>query len=131
MKKTIVYDFAEAINQHHIEKVFSLITYDHVFIDAHGNSVEGKNKMKAGWAGYFQLFPDYKIDITDVFEDGDTIAAFGFAEGTFKGRIKTASNKNYWHSARSSESERGRWENQACGKCTRIQKIPSDIIGKL
>jgi hypothetical protein len=51
--------------------------------------------MKAGWAGYFQWFPDYKIEITELFEDEGTIAAFGFAEGTFKG-IKTTNNENYW-----------------------------------
>ena len=38
---------------------------------------------------------DYKIEVTDIFIEGDTVAAFGFAEGTFKG-IKTEQNKNYW-----------------------------------
>jgi uncharacterized protein (TIGR02246 family) len=129
MKKTIVYDFADAINQHDVEKVFSLMTDDHVFTDAHGNSIEGKDKMKAGWAGYFQWFPDYKIDITDVFEDGDTVAAFGFAEGTFKG-IKTSSNRNHWHlpaawKAVVTDGKIKRWQVYA------DTKIPSDIVGKL
>jgi len=95
MNKKTFYDFVSTINEHSAEKLYALMTDDHQFIDAQGNSVSGKDKMKAGWAGYFQWFPDYKIEITDIFIQGDTIAAFGFAEGTFKG-IKTEQNKNYW-----------------------------------
>jgi len=71
------------------------MTDDHTFIDAHGNEVTGRDKMKAGWAGYFQWFPDYEIEITHLFEDGPNIAAFGFARGTYKG-LKTPGNENYW-----------------------------------
>jgi len=72
-----------------------LMADDHTFIDPHGNQVVGKDKMKPGWAGYFQWFPDYTIEILDVFENDGQLAAFGFAGGTFKG-IKTGSNENYW-----------------------------------
>jgi ketosteroid isomerase-like protein len=95
MKKQAVNNFVSAINAYDIEKIYSLMTDNHIFIDAHGNRVEGRDKMKAGWAGYFLWFPDYKIEITDIFEDGDTVAAFGFAGGTFKG-LKTDHNENYW-----------------------------------
>jgi ketosteroid isomerase-like protein len=95
MYKQIVYYFAGAINHHDIEKISTLMADGHTFIDAHGNKVEGKDKMKAGWAGYFQMFPDYKIEITEIFENGNIIAAFGFAEGTFKG-LKTENNENHW-----------------------------------
>jgi|SRR5579872_928272 len=95
MDKKIFYDFVSAINEHNAEKLYGLMTDDHRFIDAQGNKVTGKDKMKAGWTGYFQWFPDYKIEVTDIFIKGDTVAAFGFAEGTFKG-IKTDQNKNYW-----------------------------------
>jgi ketosteroid isomerase-like protein len=95
MNEQIVYDFAEAINRQNIEKIYSLMSNDHTFIDAQGDKVEGKHKMRAGWEGYFQMFPDYKIEITSIFEDGDTIAAFGFAGGTYKG-LKTENNENHW-----------------------------------
>ena len=95
MYKQIVYYFAEAINHHDIEKIYMLMADGHIFVDALGNKVEGKDKMKAAWAGYFQLFPDYKIEVTEIFENDNIIAAFGFAEGTFKG-LKTENNKNHW-----------------------------------
>jgi len=128
MKKQIVYYFAKAINGHDIEKICSLMTGDHTFIDAHGNKTEGKDKMKAGWAGYFQLFPDYKIELTDIFENGNTIAAFGFAEGTYKG-LKTENNENQWRlpAAWKAVVEDGKikqWQVYA------DTKIPFDIIGK-
>ncbi|MBD0365328.1 MAG: nuclear transport factor 2 family protein, partial [Flavisolibacter sp.] len=59
MTEQIVLDFANTINRHDIEKIYSLMTGDHKFVDAHGNEVIGKDKMKAGWTGYFQWFPDY------------------------------------------------------------------------
>lgn len=71
------------------------MTDDHKFVDAHGNEIVGKDKMKANWMQYFQWFPDYKIEITDIFINDDTVAVFGFASGTFKG-IKTDNNANYW-----------------------------------
>jgi len=62
------------------------MTDDHKFIDAHGNEVVGKNKMKIDWKGYFLRFPDYKIEITKIVANGDFLGAFGFESGTFKGR---------------------------------------------
>lgn len=43
--------------------------------------------MIPGWRGYFEWFPDYYIEVTDVFENGDTFAMFGFAGGSFKGKL--------------------------------------------
>jgi hypothetical protein len=84
--------------------------------------------MKAGWSGYFQLFPDYKIEITEIFVNGDAVGAFGFASGTFKG----SSNKkeNYWHlpAAWKAVIKKGKihlWQVYA------DSKIPFDIINKL
>jgi hypothetical protein len=42
--------------------------------------------MIVGWRAYFEWFPDHFIDITDVFEDGDRLALFGFAGGSFQGK---------------------------------------------
>ncbi len=95
MNKHIVCDFANAISERSVDKIYSLMTDDHKFVDAHGNEVVGRDKMKAGWTGYFQMFPDYKIEIIDIFTDDDTLAAFGFASGTFKGK-QTDNKENYW-----------------------------------
>lgn len=128
MSKQTIYDFANAINQRDVDKICSLMTDDHTFVDAHGNEVIGREKMKAGWAGYFQWFPDYKIEITDLFSDGNTLAAFGFASGTYKGKT-TASKKNYWRlpaawKAIIADNKIKVWQVYA------DTKIPFDIIGK-
>jgi ketosteroid isomerase-like protein len=83
-KETIV-AFIDAINGHNVEALGSLMTDDHMFIDAHGNGVSGREQMLAGWRGYFDWFPDYQIEVNDVFEKGDEFAIFGFAGGSFKG----------------------------------------------
>lgn len=95
MNKKTVLDFVNAINEHRVDKICFLMSDDHKFVDSHGNEAEGKDIMKMGWIGYFQLFPDYKIEITDIFDKGNTLAAYGFASGTYKG-LQTENNENYW-----------------------------------
>jgi ketosteroid isomerase-like protein len=95
MNEQLVYDFMNAINDHDVQKIYILMADDHEFIDSHGNRIIGKDKMKAGWTGYFQLFPDYKIEITDLFVKEGMIAAFGFAEGTYKNK-KVENQQNHW-----------------------------------
>ena len=87
--------FVDRINAHDVEGLGALMTDDHTFIDAHGNEVNGKEKMVPGWHGYFEWFPDYYIEVTDVFagpnsEAGQTLAMFGFAGGSFKGKESEA-----------------------------------------
>jgi ketosteroid isomerase-like protein len=84
--KETVLVFIERINAHDVEGLAALMSEDHTFIDAHGNEVHGKEKMTAGWHGYFEWFPDYYIDITEVIGDHETLALFGFAGGSFKGK---------------------------------------------
>ena len=85
MNKKVFDDFVDAINEHNVEKLYSLMTEDHNFIDSYGNEVSGKDKMRSGWIEYFHWFPDYNIEITDLFIENNTIAAFGFAGGSFQG----------------------------------------------
>ncbi len=84
-KQTIL-AFVDRINAHDVKGLAALMSDDHTFIDAHGNQVGGKEKMMTGWRGYFEWFPDYYIEVTDVFEAEDNLALFGFAGGTFKNK---------------------------------------------
>src|SRR5689334_19378070 len=95
MMHKIVLAFITAINAHNVDDIKNLMTDDHVFIDAHYKKVEGKLKMADGWKGYFEWFPDYKIEVEKVMTDKDTIAIFGFAEGTFH-NLKSDSSKAHW-----------------------------------
>jgi len=76
--KTIA-DFAAAINSHDLKRIAALISDDHTFIDAHGNEMTGKETMKTGWASYFQLFPDYYIEIEEIFTKGYLAMVHGYA----------------------------------------------------
>jgi ketosteroid isomerase-like protein len=84
--KNTILAFIDRINAHDVEGLAVLMSDDHTFIDAHGNQVSGREKMIAGWHGYFEWFPDYSIEVTEVFEDGDKLALFGFAGGSFQNR---------------------------------------------
>jgi ketosteroid isomerase-like protein len=84
--KNTILTFIERINAHDIEGLGALMSDDHTFVDAHGNQVSGRERMIAGWRGYFEWFPDYYIEVTEVFEDGERLALFGFAGGTFRNK---------------------------------------------
>jgi hypothetical protein len=91
----IVMTFIKAINDHDVDKIFDLMSDDHVFIDGSGNIQIGKNGMKEGWHNYYQMFPDYFIEICDLFEQKSTFGLFGYAGGTYK-NSKVLSSSNFW-----------------------------------
>jgi len=55
--------FIAAINRHDVDELAGLMTPGHNFVDSLGNVVEGREKMRAGWAGYFGTVPDYLITV--------------------------------------------------------------------
>src|SRR5262245_31672412 len=72
-------DFAAAINSHDLEKIATLMSDNHTFIDAHGNEMTGKETMRIGWGSYFQFFPDYYVEIEGIVANGDLALAYGHA----------------------------------------------------
>jgi ketosteroid isomerase-like protein len=86
--KEIVLAFVDAINRRDCGSLGELMADDHCFIDAHGNEVVGRDKMIAGWRGYFGMFPDYSIEVNEIFANGNSFAMFGFAGGSFKGKVE-------------------------------------------
>jgi hypothetical protein len=65
-----------------MEALTSLMTQDHLVVDAMGNRVQGAQSMHAGWRGYFAMCPDYWIQIRNSFSERDTVLATGEAGGT-------------------------------------------------
>lgn len=55
--------FVARINAHDVEAILSLMTPDHVFADALGQRIVGKEAIGTAWRTYLRLFPDYQIDI--------------------------------------------------------------------
>lgn len=84
MNETIQ-SFVDAINAHDLDSLAKLMSDDHIFIDAYGNEIQGKETMTAGWRSYFEWFPDYYIEICEIFENRQSFAILGFAGGSFKG----------------------------------------------
>ncbi len=93
--KEIVNRFIKAINEHNVDKIYDLMSEDHIFIDGYGDRYVGKTGMKEGWQKYYEMFPDYLVEITDVTENNSVIGLFGFASATYK-NIKDKLNSNYW-----------------------------------
>ena len=60
-----------------------LMTEDHVFIDALGTRMEGKERVAKAFAAYFRMVPDYAIEIHEVFSNGSVVAMLGSARGTY------------------------------------------------
>ena len=51
--------------------------------------------MKEGWQNYYQMFPDYNIEITDSIESDSIVGLFGYASGTWK-TSNEKTNINFW-----------------------------------
>jgi ketosteroid isomerase-like protein len=77
--------FVACINNSDASGLAALMTDDHRFIDAAGALHAGREQMTAGWKQYFQMFPDYQIEIEATVGEGDSAAGFGWASGSFHG----------------------------------------------
>ena len=84
--KDIVRKYIEAINSHNIQAMRNLMTLDHTFIDAEGKEMKGREKILDGWPAYYDMFPDFKIKIESIIEDGSIVAVFGSTFATYNGK---------------------------------------------
>lgn len=85
MPQPLFYDFVTAINEHDTDRLGALMTGDHVLIDPQGKELSGTGTLQKAWAGYFKWFPDYTIELSEVWEMGQVILATGFASASFRG----------------------------------------------
>ncbi|OGV96126.1 hypothetical protein A2W24_01920 [Microgenomates group bacterium RBG_16_45_19] len=81
-KETIL-AFVEKINRHDLQGIVSLMTENHIFIDSGGNKVQGREKMLKAWQGYFQMMPDYHIQVEKIFRNQEEVVLLGTAKGTY------------------------------------------------
>lgn len=96
MDLKVVRNFVESINSANIDRIYNLMTKDHEFIDSQGNKMIGNDNLKKAWIGYFSLFPDYKIEITDTLQNDSIIVMLGYVSGTYKTNNKSSDNNNHW-----------------------------------
>ena len=95
MGTNVVFDFADAISHADVDKICSLMTDDHLFVDSQDNKIEGKENMRQAWTGYFAMFPDYKIEIEEIFKKDSSICILGHASGTYK-NLHNKNDSNHW-----------------------------------
>jgi ketosteroid isomerase-like protein len=76
-------EFAAAINRHNADAICRLMAKDHIFIDSGGDTYSNISQMRQGWIDYFKMFPDYKIEISEVFVSADMVVLLGKASGTY------------------------------------------------
>lgn len=78
--------FITAINQANVSELSQLMSEDHIFIDSGGQKQEKRENIISGWRNYFEMFPDYKIELENIVQENEIIGAFGSAEGTYNGK---------------------------------------------
>ena len=87
--------FVDAINSKNLERIASLMTNDHTFIDGDGSEYRGKEQMAAGWKEHLELIPDLTLYIDRHFEENETVVLLGWSSGTIvqDGELKS---ENSW-----------------------------------
>jgi uncharacterized protein (TIGR02246 family) len=75
--RRVVIAFNEAINRRDVEALAALMADDHTFVDSAGSVLAGKDLVLAAWKGFFESFPDYRNDWTEVTWQDATVTAIG------------------------------------------------------
>jgi len=79
----VVLEFERLVNSRNVDAIAGLLAEDSVFIDSLGQTIQSLGNLRKAWSGYFQMVPDYSISHSEIFSNGDTVAMFGTAQGTF------------------------------------------------
>ena len=95
MYTKVILDFVDAINQADLDKMVELMADDHVFVNSRDNKSTGKDNLKQAWMFYFDLFPDYNIEITGMLQKKSLFCMYGYASGTYK-NLKNENDTNHW-----------------------------------
>jgi ketosteroid isomerase-like protein len=69
--------FNEAINRRNLGALSRLMTDGHVFIDSDANVLAGKDQVLKAWEGFFDAFPDYRNEWSEVVPSGGRLIAVG------------------------------------------------------
>ena len=90
--------FVAAINVHDVERLASLMTANHRFIDSLGTVTEGRDAMREGWKFYFSMVADYALEISHSFmakNGGSEIVLVGVASGSYWSKGEKRPNSSW------------------------------------
>ena len=82
--RDVVLAFADCISRQDVDGMCSLMTEDHMFVDAVDTMVQGRDEMRKGWITYFSWVPDYTIQCEEILEKAGLVLAIGRAGGTYQ-----------------------------------------------
>ncbi len=88
--------FVRVINRQDAAALAELMSPDHRFTDSLGNVLSGREKMRAAWAAYFRMVPDYSLAIEEFYESGPAVVMLGVAQGTYSAD-GTLKDENRWN----------------------------------
>ncbi len=81
--ESVTSGFVRALNRQDVEGMLAMMSPSHRLVDSMGTIVEGRKKMRAGWAGYFKMVPDYTLAIEEIYVNGAVVILLGMAQGTY------------------------------------------------
>jgi ketosteroid isomerase-like protein len=81
--ETVAYAFVDAINHQDVNELAKLMSSEHRFVDSLGTVIQGREKMRDGWAAYFRMVPDYTVAVEETFFDSSIVVMLGVARGTY------------------------------------------------
>lgn len=93
--ETVAQAFIRAINRQDVDRLAELMAPAHRFIDALGNLVEGRDRMRESWAAYFRMVPDYSVAIEEYYPSDPVVILLGMAGGTYS-RDGALHTENRW-----------------------------------
>ncbi len=128
MNEQTVRAYIEAVNAHQSARMSLLLTEDHLFTDAANNQHTGKVATLKAWASYLEWFPDFKIEVEQVLQQGDTLALFGFASGTFR-TLNSDSTDAHWRLPAAWKAV-VKGDKIAAWQAYSDTKVPMDILTK-
>jgi len=88
--------FVRALNRQDVDGMLALMSPSHRLVDSMGTVVEGLEKMRTGWVGYFKMVPDYTLAIEETYASGPVVLLLGIAQGTYT-RTGELTAENQWH----------------------------------
>ena len=89
----VAMDFIKRINSGDLNSLCELMTEGHIFQDALGKRIIGRETMRQGWTMYFKLVSNYQVHAVEFFQTGDRLAILGTASGRYTGG---EANNNFW-----------------------------------
>jgi steroid delta-isomerase-like uncharacterized protein len=86
-KQTIRRFWEEVFNNRNLDMIDDLVTTDYAYHGPAGQEIRGAEGLKQFLGMYFNAFPDMKVEIQDIFGEGEKIVSRVMGRGTHKGDL--------------------------------------------